>query len=350
MQRFGLLGTSFNDTPLDRLENLVIPEESRRETLLQLRGQLELSELVYLATCNRVEFTYLAREDLPSEATESRLRRLFNDLNGSLTLYHYGGTDAIRHLFSVAASLNSMLVGEVQILGQVKEAFQGAKTWGLCGPHLEELFSWAFRVAKKVRRETSLGEGTVSIANLILDEILPACQNDNGRKVVLVGVGEMTVKLARLLMERGHKNLHFVNRTGQKAAGLAKQFGGSHQSLAEYLASPVTTSILVSATSATEPIFNVQTVQPLLNSHPVLMVDLAVPKDIDSDVASLPNVTVRRLEDFRAKAKENLAARQKEVARGMEIVEREAERFWERFVENEKLGYLRHASVFDLVI
>jgi glutamyl-tRNA reductase len=312
--------------------------------------RLELSELAYLATCNRVEFVYSAPEELAAAEIEKRLRGSFARDLSSVSLYFYKGEDAVRHLFAVASSLDSMVVGEAQILGQVKDAFQQAKNWELCGPRLEELFAWAFRTAKKVRRETALVEGAVSIANLVIDELLQAWKSGENGKVILVGVGEMTVKLGRLLAERGVSGLHFVNRTAERALFLARQYSATYQSLPDFLAAPPPTSALVSATSAPEPIFTLQTVPPFLHGHPILMIDLAVPRDISPEVETIPYVTVRRLEDFRTQAEENLAARQKEVAKGKEIVEREALRFWVRFVENEKLSYLRHASVFDLAV
>lgn len=350
METFGLLGASFKSTSLDKLEPLVIPEVSRRETLTVLRRRLDASELVYLATCNRAEVIYVASDEIPLVEIKAHLGGLFNGVTVDFPFYHYRGENAIQHLFRVAASLDSMVVGETQILGQVKAAFEEAKAGGLCSVRLEELFSWAFRTAKKVRRETALGEGAISIANLVIDELLQAWKSRTNEKVILVGGGEMTVKLGSLLAERGVTGLHFVNRTTERALSLARQYSATYQSLPDFLAAPPPTSALVSATSAPEPIFTLQTIPPLLNGHPVLMIDLAVPRDISPEVETIPYVTVRHLEDFRTQAEENLAARQKEVAMGMEIVEREASRFWERFVENERLGYLRHASVFDLAV
>lgn len=348
METFGLLGASFKNTSMDRLEPLVIPEPSRREALTSWKEGAGISELVYLATCNRVELVYFAPEPAASGGFVERSARQLFGLSAGFPLYHHTDEKAVRHLFRVAASLDSMVVGETQILGQVKAALEESKAAGLCGVRLEELLSWAFRAAKKVRRETSLGEGAVSIANLIGDEVVRAWRPEHGGRVVLVGVGEMTVKLARLLADRGIRNLHFVNRTPERAAALAQPYGASFQGLTDFFASPPPVSIVVSATTAPEPIFTLQTTSPLLNSHPVLMVDLAVPKDIAADVETHPAVTVRRLEDFRAQAAENLAARQREVTRGEEMVESDVARFWEKFLQNEKQSYWRHASVFDL--
>lgn len=347
---FGLLGASFKNTSFDKLELLVLLEASQEQTLVELRRRWYATELVYLATCNRVELVYLANEEIPSLEFKERLCGVFHGVTADFPFYHHRGENAVRHLFRVATSLDSMVVGETQILGQVKTAFEESKAKGLCSVRMEELFSWAFRTAKKVRRETALGEGAVSIANLVVDEVLRAWRSAVGYKVVLVGIGEMTVKLARLLAERGIKELHFVNRTAERAELLAQPYGASFQGLADFFASPPPTSIIVSATSAPEPIFTRRTIGPLLNAHPILLVDLAVPKDVAVDVQTIPAVTVRRLEDFRAKAAENLAARQREVARGEEIVAADACRFWERFVESERLGYLRNASVFDLAV
>lgn len=345
---FGLLGASFKSTSLNEVGSLVIAEPSRREALMSWKSGAGILELVYLATCNRVELLYFAPESAaPSGSLERSARQLFG-VAADFPLYHLTGERAVWHLFRVAASLDSMVVGEAQILGQVKAAFEEAKAAGFCGVRLEELFAWAFRTAKKVRRETALGEGAVSIANLIGDEVARSWRPELGGRIVLVGVGEMTIKLARFLADRGIKNLHFVNRTPERAAALAQPYGAGFQGLADFFASPPPVSIIVSATSAPEPIFTLQTVSPLLNGHSVLMVDLAVPKDIAADVETHPAVTVRRLEDFRAQAVKNRAARQRETARAEEIVESDVARFWEKFLQNAEQSHWRHASVFDL--
>jgi glutamyl-tRNA reductase len=319
---YGIIGTSIWQQNLPLLERLTIPREQKSEVLEKLRAELQLDELVYLSTCNRVEFLYAAYEKTDSDVILHRLIDFFFRAGRHINFfpndfYHFTGREAIVHLFRTASALESLVVGETQITAQVKQAHQESVELGLCGPALECVVSEALAVAKKVRRETRLGRGSLSMASLAMREMQKhIVDSDSDRPVVaLVGAGPMTTKFAKYVSESLDAKLLFVNRTVGKAEKLAERFGGGVMSLDEFLAEPGRTSAIISATASGDPIFGPEFLTQLQSGgREVVCVDLAIPRDFSSEFDSADAVTLLDIRHLKAREQGNL--RQKFIEAG----------------------------------
>lgn len=325
MMSFGVIGVSVRGGNLPLLESLVVPEAERRQQLTALKEFCNFAELVPVYTCNRSEFYYVTSERPAGLEFRNRLLDFFlRDKN-----VHFEPSDitslvafrALRHLYRVTASLDSLVVGEAQILGQIKTSLAQAEEMGLSGPRMSNIFSDAFRVSKKIRRETPLGQYAVSMVNLLLDSIDEHLDGRKNPTIALVGVGPMSVKLAGHLKERGHSNLQFVNRTVAKAEELVSQFGGAAVPLSSFLAGPSEVDVIFSATGAPEPIFTAESMSGIKAAGDgLLMIDLAIPRDIDSSVAT-DKIKVADIAHFRAKAEENRRERFRAVDAAERIID-----------------------------
>ncbi len=321
---FGIIGTSIWQQNVKLLEHLTIDRDSRVETLKRLKDHLSLDELIYLSTCNRVEFVYVSSGRFGGSKLLHRLIDFFfrgqqgfgffpNDF------YHYTGREAVAHLFRTTASLESLVVGEAQIAGQYKEAYMEALATGLAGVALKDISEEALVVAKKVKRETAVGSGSVSMASLAADELASAC-NENSL-IALIGAGTMTIKLARYVLDHKLGRLLFVNRTVEKAAKFVEQFGGSAISLDEFIAEPQQVDAIVSATAATEAIFDQNFLDRLPKQDlPVVCIDLAIPKDFCDCFGSSDKVRLVDIAYLRSQCSSNLRQKFIETGKANEIV------------------------------
>ncbi|MBI3872534.1 MAG: glutamyl-tRNA reductase [candidate division Zixibacteria bacterium] len=306
MLSFGVIGLSVKSGNFPLLEALVLPEADRIGHLQALQNACGFRELVALQTCNRVEFYYSSGQR--TAGTEYRNRLLDYLLRGRDKvqfepgdLYSLIAFRALRHLYRVAASLDSLVVGEAQILGQVKQALAEAQAAGTVGPGLGLIFAEAFRVAKKVRRETPLGRYAVSMVNLLLDSIAEHLRGRDNPTVAIVGVGPMSVKLAAHLKTEKNARLLFVNRTESKAAELAGRFDGASISLDSFLTDPPSIDVVFTATGASQPIFTSAAVESLraATTNDVLVIDLAMPRDVDPAAAGVGGVRCLDILHFR---------------------------------------------------
>lgn len=326
MMSFGVIGVSVRGGNLPLLESLVVPEPERAQRLADLKSFCNFAELVPVYTCNRAEFYYVTSERPAGLEFRNRLLDFF--LRGKQV--HFEPSDitshvafrALRHLYRVTASLDSLVVGEAQILGQMKAALTQAEETGLAGPRLSNIFSDAFRVSKKIRRETPLGHYSVSMVNLVLETIDNHIEGRSNPTIALIGVGPMCVKLAGHLQSHTDTNLLFVNRTEEKAQGLAEQFGGLSRSLSDFLAGPSRVDVVFSATGAPEPIFTPESMANIAGAKgELLMIDLAIPRDIDASVSSLEGVHVVDIAQFRTQAEDNRRERFRAVDSAERIVD-----------------------------
>jgi glutamyl-tRNA reductase len=326
MMSFGIIGVSVRGGNLPLLESLVVPEPERAARLSELKTFCNFIELVPVYTCNRSEYYYLTLERPAGLEFRNRLLDFFlrdkqvqfepSDIT-SLVAFR-----ALRHLYRVTASLDSLVVGEAQILGQVKTAVAQSEAMGLSGPRMANIFSDAFRVSKKIRRETPLGQYSVSMVNLVLDTIIAHLDGQNDPSIALVGVGPMSVKLAGHLKDRGLTNFVFVNRTESKAEGLVAQFGGKAQSLETFLSGPTQVDVVFSATGAPEPVFTPDVMCNISSSSDqLLMIDLAIPRDVDPSVAWREDIRVVDIAHFRAQAEENRRERFRAVDAAERIID-----------------------------
>ncbi|HKK20370.1 MAG TPA: hypothetical protein VJ983_02780, partial [candidate division Zixibacteria bacterium] len=214
----GILGTSVWQQNQPLLERLTLDREARNEQLAELKAALGISELVYIATCNRVEFVYTTSDVLPGNQVLHRLIDFFFRDSREINFfpndfYHYTGKEAITHVFRTVSSLESIVVGETQITGQFKQAVEDAQEAGLAGMYLEKLANEALNVAKRVKRETGIGNGSLSMASLAFEEMQASLSDRKNAVVALIGAGEMTRKVAAYTNKAGLGELLFVNRT-----------------------------------------------------------------------------------------------------------------------------------------
>jgi glutamyl-tRNA reductase len=327
-----VVGTSFRRIGFERLGTYVLPTGGA-PALHRLRAACAARELVYVATCNRVEI-YLAGSTLRPRQLSAVVADVSARTAGrpaaSEDLFVLTGTAALEHLFSVVASLDSLVLGECEIAGQVRRAAEAAVAAGLAGPTLERAFRQATRVARRVRAETAIGRTPVSVASLALQRIRDHFHGAPPRDVVLVGVGDVTKKVAAALQAK-ESRLLFVNRTESRAAELAARHGGVAMSLERFRAAPpAAIDLIVTATRAPGPVIEAATLLPALaqpRSARLLVCDLGVPADVDPAVAALPDVRLLTLPDLEATARENRARLEGEVERVRAIVAGETHRF-----------------------
>lgn len=321
---FGIIGTSIWQQNLKLLERLTVDRDSRTEALCQLKDYLSLDELIYLSTCNRVEFVYISSGRYSGSKLLHRLIDFFfRDQQGfgffPNDFYHYTGREAVAHLFRTTASLESLVVGETQIAGQYKEAYMEALATGLAGNALKDISEEALLVAKKVKRETSVGSGSVSMASLAADELAKVCGEES--TIALIGAGAMTVKLARYILDHKLGSLLFVNRTREKAESLAEQFGGRAVSLDDFIAEPPRINAIVSATAAPGALFDARFLDALPPSDaPVICIDLAIPKDFGACFNDSPKVKLIDIAYLRSACTVNLRQKFIETGKANEIV------------------------------
>jgi glutamyl-tRNA reductase len=332
MISFGVIGASIRSGNVDLLSALTVPEDDRSRVLQELKDACGFNEMVAVFTCNRVEFYYIA--DDRQTGTESRNKLLDFFLRGypkvdfePSDIYVHTTFRALQHLYRVAGSLDSMVVGEAQILGQIKQAYAEARTLDIAGHQLTNIFNEAFRVAKKIRRETPLGKKSVSMVSLVMDAVTAHLEKWGRSTIVIVGVGPMSEKLAEHLHHRDDVDLLLVNRTVTKAEELAAKYDCRAMALDTFKTDPVPVDIVFTSTSATDPVITraamekLQSVRP--SGVPLLVIDLAIPRDVDTAAAEVENVIVRDVPYFRSFADRNRRARFVAVDQAERIVNAE---------------------------
>jgi glutamyl-tRNA reductase len=344
-----LLGINHNTAPIDVRERLAIPASRLAEATRLLLHQPGVREGLILSTCNRVELLTLQDETSDSaEANQPQVRiNLLRFLHEYLAvppadlqphLYEFREREAVRHLFRVASSLDSMVVGEPQILGQVKEAYTIARETGAVSTHLEALLQRTFTVAKKVRSETQIGSSSVSIASVAVDLARKIFGSLYGKTVLLVGAGKMSELAARHLIEHGASAILVANRTESRAEKLAADFASPtvHTeaiSLDDLYAQTPRADIVITSTGAPQKIFGRSHGQHFLQSRrnrPMFFIDIAVPRDVDPRMNEVEGCFVYDIDDLQQVAAANLADRSREAQAAETIVSREVEKYHER--------------------
>ena len=336
-----VVGTSFRRVGFSTLARFVVPCEDV-SSLTKLRAASKACELVYVSTCNRVEiYLGFARcVAVDSARILAQVREFFaGRANGSGplpadTFFVETGRGALEHMFAVVSSLQSLVVGECEIAGQVRRAVDRALEAGLAGPSLRAAFERAMRAAKRVRTETEIGRTPVSVASLCNRRIREHFGGMRPRVAVLIGVGDMTRKVATALAEQGTKLL-FVNRTRSRAEELAARFGGEALALEEFKrAPPASIDLLVTATSSLEPIIGSRELGPALaarraaaETRRLLVCDLGLPPDVEASAAADEGVRLVTLADLEATARENRARLEGELERARAIVADEVDRY-----------------------
>jgi glutamyl-tRNA reductase len=327
-------GLSYKTTPVEVREKLAVPRARLQccGCRLKLRGGLD--EVVLLSTCNRVEIYGV------SPWIHGRVLQLFQELTGADIdftphLYVKEGAAAARHLFAVASGLDSLVIGETEITGQVKNAYQAAKDAGLVGKKMNRLFQTALSVVKKIRTDTAIGRGATSVGSVaveLAEKVFDATLAE--KTVMILGAGKMGEACVKHLAKRGAKTVLVANRSVERAEKLAAEFGGRAVRLEDSPAALTEADILVSSTGSPEIVLrreDVAAILPARRNRPLVLVDIAVPRDIDPAVAELPNVFLYDIDDLEAVVRENTKNREQELAVCREIIAQHAEELMARF-------------------
>lgn len=338
------LGLNHNTAPVSIRERLAFPVERLQHALHGLVQLPEIEEAAILSTCNRTELycgASAAGQDLIIDwiSHEQRLQR--EDFQPYL--YAHTGTATIRHMFRVASGLDSMILGEPQILGQMKTAYQSAAEAGTLGKTLGKLFQHTFTAAKKVRTDTAIGSSPVSVAFAAV-RLAQRIFDDLARQTaILIGAGETIELTARHLTENRIGELIIANRTYDKAHALAQQFNGFAISLEELPKHLAKADIVVASTASPLPILGKGSVESAIKARkhkPMFMVDLAVPRDIEPEVEQLRDVYLYTVDDLRNTVEEGLRSRQEAAKQAEEIIDTEVDHF---------LAWLRAQTATDII-
>ncbi len=333
------LGISHKTAPLELRERLALPEGRAAGLMADLAGSGGSAEATIISTCNRTEVYLVAYDPVAAEsevlsalAAQAGIRP--TELVGHL--YSLRGPDAARHLFRVTAGLDSMIIGEVEIQGQVKRAHELALVEGASGPILNRLFRGAIAAAGRARNETGISEKGVSVASVAVSEAKRTLGDLANRQALVVGAGETAELVARSLASSGTDSVFVANRHFDRARGLAERFGGRAARVAdlpERLAEP---DIVISATNSPHHLIDRELLEPVLakrDGRPLLLVDLAVPRDIEPGVRELAGVAVLDIEDLQRVVERNTASRASEAGKAERILNAELELF-ERWVDS----------------
>ena len=328
-----VIGASHKTAPLALRERLALPEGRAAHVLREIVSHPEIREAVAISTCNRTEI-YMVVGD-PVEAESAALGCVSRQVEMRPTelvanLYSHRDGEAVRHLFEVAAGLDSMIVGEAEVLGQVKRAYELALVEGATGPISNRLFRDAIAAGKRVRTETALGRAHDSVSSVAVDLARSVLGDLAARTVLVIGAGETAELTAKALHQRGADTVFVANRRYDRAIGLAQKFGGQAVRFEDLPARLVDTDIVVSSTASPHQIVGREDLGEVMEQRPdrpLLIVDIAVPRDVDGAVREVPGVTLLDMDDLQREATRNLSVQSAEATRARALVEDEASRF-----------------------
>ncbi|MBN8866606.1 MAG: glutamyl-tRNA reductase [Solirubrobacterales bacterium] len=327
------LGLSHKTAPLGLRERLALPEGRAAGLMADLTGSGAAIEATVVSTCNRTEVYLVAVDPVVAEsdvlsalASQADIRP--TELVGHL--YALRGPDAARHLFQVTAGLDSMILGEAEIQGQVKRAHELSLVEGASGPILGRLFRGAIAAGGRARNETGISEKGVSVASVAVTEARRAVGDLANRQALVVGAGDTAELVARALNSRGTESVFIANRHFDRAQGLAQRFGGEAARVADLPQRLTAPDIVISATNSPHHLIDRELLEPVMEARdgkPLFLVDLAVPRDIDPEVRDLPGVTVTDIDDLQVVVERNAAGRAAEARKAERIITAELDLF-----------------------
>ncbi|MEX1044607.1 MAG: glutamyl-tRNA reductase [Chthoniobacterales bacterium] len=310
------VGLSHHSAGVSLRERFAVEEADLTVSLQELRASAALEEVVLLSTCNRVEI--YGRAGDPADAAR-RCADFFRTRGGDgADFYQRHAEEGVRHLFRVSCGLDSMVVGETEILGQVKAAYALALEHGATGRVLNRLFQQAFRAAKQVRSETGITRGSVSVGSVAVDLAEKIFGDLALCRVLLLGAGKAGARVARSLQSRGVRSLVLSNRTFNRAADLAGELGGMALHFDRWQSALPDVDIVISSTAARGRLLSSEELRPVIaarRDRPLFLVDLAVPRDFDPSLNELEGVYLHDLDSLQAMARQGMAEREKEVER-----------------------------------
>lgn len=346
------VGLSHRTTDIGLREKIYVRPAHLQASLEELRDGLGIQEAVILSTCNRFEIYTTGEPDGLKHWISSRAGERAAEVSKMLALFRQ--LEAIRHLFSVAGGLEAQVLGETQILGQVREAYEAAQKIRMTGPALNTLFQRAITVGKRLRRETRLSETPVSVSSVAVRLCEKIFGNLAGHRALIVGAGEISSLAAEQLFERGAKLTIFSTRGREAAESLAQLLASPCRPMEDLPLLLAQADIIVSASGAPHILVKkseIQEAQHQRNFRPLLLVDLAIPRDIDPEVEKLENVFLYNLDDLQGIAEEHRREREKEIPKCEEIIHEEAGLFWEATTGAEHESTLRrfHEQIAHVV-
>lgn len=329
------LGLNHRTTPLELREKLAFAESKQPEAAREIKALPGVAECMVLSTCNRVEL-FTACDHADAEQALQMLRSyLVNhfDLNSeqsaALTCYQLSHADAARHLFRVVSGLDSMVLGETEIFGQVKAAYDIALKEGATGKKLNKLFQRAFSVGKQVRNQTNIQRGTTSVGSVAVD-LAEKIFDLKQCRVLLIGAGEMSRTCAQSLLSRGAKSIFISNRSYDRAVELAREMKGSALRFDEWESALHDADIIISSTSAPHFVVKPEMIQPVMSKRhgqPLLIIDIAVPRDVDPLVNEIREVYLYDVDALQAIADEGRRERERALVHCEEIIEEQLRKF-----------------------
>ncbi len=328
-----VIGLNHRTTPLDLLERMTIGDAALTKALHDLVHREHVSEAVVLSTCNRTEVYAVAEkfhgayQDIRNFLSESAFLAPedFSD-----HLYVHYDAPAVAHLFAVASGIDSIVLGESEILGQVRDAWEHARDEGAAGPALNLLFRHALEVGKRARTDTAIARSTTSVSQAAVAMAEERLGGLDGKRILVLGAGEMGGAMALALSRAGAADLVLANRTWERAVELADRVGGRAVRLLDVPAALVEADVLLSSTGASAALLQVDDIRAIVDrreGRPLLIVDIAVPRDVDPAVGSIPGVTLLDMEALRSFADAGRDARRGEVSAVQSILEEELDRY-----------------------
>jgi glutamyl-tRNA reductase len=326
-----VIGVTHNEAPLEVRERLVpASQEELRSSLATLAG---LRELAVLCTCNRVEFYGVGEDTGAMDSVQAAfcVRQNFNPADFEKIRFRLSGREAALHLFEVASGIDSQLLGENEIFGQVKEAYAAAQTGGSAGAVLNRVFQKAFQAAKHVRTHTGIASGQVSIASVAVDLATNIFGDLSGARVLVLGTGEIGEATAKAFRSRGAGGLAVTGRNSERAGEIATGLGATTVPFDQRDPHLSDFDVVVCSTAAPDAVLSTSAISAAMKkrpARPLLLIDLALPRDVQESAANLQNVFLYNLDDLAKIAEENRSARGAEVARCREILSQRADGLW----------------------
>src|SRR5256884_5801596 len=332
-------GLSHKTAPVDLREQLAVKQSEIVDLAFVLKCFGHLDEIVLLSTCNRVEIYGATRK---ATGHIKSLLQLLRAEPGDLDphIYLYEGDAAVRHLLRVTAGLDSMVLGETEITGQIKNAYEIARNAGLTGRVLNRLFQRAFQATKEIRSRTGIGRGAVSIKSTAVELI--GKTDLSQQSIMVLGLGEMAEGCVRLLIKKGARWIFISSRSFDRATDLAIQYGGQAVCLGDCLFEMPDVDVAIAATSSAETLLSHDDVKNLMKARrnrPLLLIDLSVPRNIDAAASQVENVSLYNIDDLEAVARRGVDARERELAACHQIIEAHVAALIEKLnAEDERLS------------
>lgn len=334
--KFSIIGVNHRTAPVEVRERLSFDQRALADALRKLKRRPGIQEAIILSTCNRVEVAVAVDDE---SDTGDLAREVFTDSQQtdpnwlSEFTYRYNGNDAIRHLFRVAASLDSMVIGEPQILGQLKAAYASAKAAGTVSGALEGVLTRAFQVAKRVRSETAIGENAVSVSYVAVELARQIFGRLDDTAVMLIGAGKMSELAARHLRRAGASQIFVANRTHDRAVEMARIFEGKVVCYDEFIEALPGVDIVITSSGAPHYILKKENVRHVIEARrnkPVFLIDISVPRNIEPSVNELDNVFLYDIDDLQQVVDENIRSRQQEAQEAESIIDEEVDKMVSR--------------------